>query len=131
MEEIFSGAPEQTLEDAFGVRNEDALRRVGVQETAGKLLQTPRVRGAERDPRQVCARVLLLLQLWVLIKRVGQVQHLIDEDACLEFITLFILGSRDDLWGKSGLVSEDLGVHQMALLFGLRKVTHNESCGTS
>lgn len=30
LEEIFTGAPEQTLEDAFGVRNEDALRRVGV-----------------------------------------------------------------------------------------------------
>lgn len=30
LEEIFTGAPEQTLEDAFGVRNEDALGRVGI-----------------------------------------------------------------------------------------------------
>lgn len=131
MEEIFPGAPEQTLEDAFGVRNEDTLRRVGVQEAARELLQAPRVRGAERDARQVCVRVLLLLQLRVLIERVGQVQHLVDEDARLELVALLILGGRDDLRGKAGLVSEDLGVHQMALLLGLREVTHDEPCGTS
>lgn len=58
-------------------------------------------------------------------------QHFIDEDACLELITLLILGGCDDLWGKAGLVSEDLGIHQMALLLGLREVAHDEPCGTS
>lgn len=35
LEEVFTGAPEETLENASGIRNEDALRRVGVQEAAG------------------------------------------------------------------------------------------------
>ena len=57
-------------------------------------------------------------------------QHLIDEDACLELITLFILRSRDDLWGEAGLVPEDLRVYQMALLLGLGEVADDEPRGT-
>lgn len=61
LEDIFPGAPEQTLEDASGIRNEDPLGRVGIEEAASQLLQAPGVGGTQRDARKVCPGVFLFL----------------------------------------------------------------------
>lgn len=111
LHQVSPGAPEEALQDPLGLLDVDAFDGVGLEQQLGQPVEAGGVKGERRDGGEVLAAVVLLLQGWTHLERVGLVEQLVDQDARLELVELAVLGCRDDLGGQPGVVPFGAGVH--------------------